>query len=122
MSKKERPHQPKIHSETKNSLIAVLLAGIAVILVLAAVDKAGPVGRFVYLILQNLFGWGYYLLPTIAALIAFLFLVARQKVFVTTSFLGAKMNHTGVTTGCATCHDGTTAKGKSGSHITTSAA
>ncbi len=91
MSKKERPHQPKIHSETKNSLIAVLLAGIAVILVLAAVDKAGPVGRFVYLILQNLFGWGYYLLPTIAALIAFLFLVARQKVFVTTSFLGAAL-------------------------------
>jgi len=91
MSKKERPHQPKIHSETKNSLIAIALIGIAVILILAAVDKAGPVGRFIYVILQNLFGWGYYMLPTIAVLVAFLFLIARQRVFVVTSFLGAAL-------------------------------
>ena len=91
MSKKERPHQPKIHSETKNSLIAIALIGVAVILILAAVDKAGPVGRFIYLILQNLFGWGYYMLPTIAVLVAFLFLIARQRVFVATSLLGATL-------------------------------
>ena len=32
------------------------------------------------------------------------------------------MNHTGITTGCATCHNGSTAIGKTGSHILTTAA
>ncbi len=38
----------------------------------------------------------------------------------TTSFLGATYDHTGITGGCATCHNGTTALGKPATHIPTS--
>src|SRR5262249_23510547 len=39
----------------------------------------------------------------------------------TVAFASTKMNHTGITTGCATCHNGTTAVGKSATHIPTTA-
>ncbi len=40
----------------------------------------------------------------------------------TSGWLGAKFSHSGVVAGsCATCHNGTTARGKSPSHIVTSA-
>jgi hypothetical protein len=40
----------------------------------------------------------------------------------TTSFAGATMDHTGITTGCARCHNGTIATGKPATHIATTAA
>lgn len=89
MSRKEKRGQSRINPETKNSIFAVSLLGISVLLGLAAFEKAGPVGNFTHSILTNLFGWGYYLLPTIAVLVAVLFLIARQKVFIATSFVGA---------------------------------
>jgi hypothetical protein len=36
------------------------------------------------------------------------------------SFLGATFDHTGITSGCATCHNGTAALGKGTNHIATS--
>lgn len=91
MARKDKRSEKKIHPETKNSIAAVLFAGLSVVLILAAFDKAGPVGKFAYLILQNLFGWGYYLLPVTALLIAVLFFFARQKIFLTTSLVGASL-------------------------------
>lgn len=91
MSKKDKRPQEKINPETKNSIVAVFLLGLATLLVLAAFGKAGPVGQFIYLILNNLFGWGYYLLPTISVLVALLFLLARQKIFMATSLIGASL-------------------------------
>jgi hypothetical protein len=38
----------------------------------------------------------------------------------TTAFAGAKFDHTGITGNCASCHDGTTAPGKNGTHVPTS--
>jgi hypothetical protein len=38
----------------------------------------------------------------------------------TTTWLGADFDHTGITTGCVTCHNGTKAVGKQGTHMPTS--
>lgn len=38
----------------------------------------------------------------------------------TTAFAGAKYDHTGITTNCASCHDGLVALGKNGTHVPTS--
>lgn len=86
---KKNKLSPKISPETKNSVMAVLLIGLAVILILAIFDKAGPVGRLAYFVLKNFLGWGYYLLPAVAVLIALLFLFSRQRVGVGTSLIGA---------------------------------
>ncbi len=80
-----------VNPETKNSIIAIFLIGLALILILAAFQKAGPVGEFIHLILNNLFGWGYYLLPTIAILVAVFFLFSRQRVLIGTSMMGAAL-------------------------------
>lgn len=88
MAKKER-NSFLVNPETKNSIVAVLLIGVSVLLALAALDKAGPVGQFIYFALEKLFGWGYYLLPTIAVTVALLFLFAKQRVFIATSLIGS---------------------------------
>jgi S-DNA-T family DNA segregation ATPase FtsK/SpoIIIE len=80
-----------VNPETKNSIAAILLIGIAFLLALAAFEKAGPVGQFAYLVLSNLFGLGYYLLPTIALAVALLFLFSRKKVFIATSLIGSSL-------------------------------
>ncbi len=89
MSRKDKKSQPKINPETKNSILGILLIGIAALLILAAIRKAGPVGEFVYLILENLFGFGYYLLPTLAVLVALVFFFSRQRIFIATSLIGS---------------------------------
>ncbi len=90
MSKKNRKTEsPLISPETKKSIVAILLAGFAVLFLLAAFQKAGPVGEFIYLVLEKLFGWGYFLLPITALLVAVLFLFARQRVLMLTSAIGS---------------------------------
>ncbi|TSC89710.1 MAG: putative cell division FtsK/SpoIIIE [Parcubacteria group bacterium Gr01-1014_3] len=85
--------KPKIHinPETKNSIVAILLAGLSVVLFLAAFDKAGPAGRLIYMGLNYLFGWGYYLVPTISLLVAALFLFNRKNVFIGSSLIGSAL-------------------------------
>lgn len=89
MARKDKKTLSKINPETKNSILGILLLGVAILLILAAIGKAGPVGQFLYLILQNFFGWGYYLLPTIAVLVALVFFFSHQRIFIATSFIGA---------------------------------
>ncbi|MDP1719203.1 MAG: DNA translocase FtsK, partial [bacterium] len=89
MSRKDKKKIERIHPETKNSILAVVLVGVAVLLLLAAFHKAGPVGDFVYLVLEKVFGWGYFLLPTICILVAGAFLLAKQKLFIATSVVGS---------------------------------
>ena len=40
----------------------------------------------------------------------------------TTTFSGAAFNHPGITSGCASCHNGTPAQGKNSGHVATTAA
>jgi len=79
----------RLSNETKKSVIAILLLGLAAILILARFNKAGPVGNFIYIGLNMLLGWGYYLIPFIFLLVAFLFLLSHQRKFVGMTFLGA---------------------------------
>lgn len=91
MKRKDKNKTSRIHPETKNSILAVILVGIAILLLLAAFHKAGPVGDFVYWALEKVFGWGYYLLPTIALLVSGTFLLARQKIFITNTIIGSAL-------------------------------
>ena len=63
----QRPEQdpPKktLHSETKTSILAVALVGLALLLVLSGFKWAGPAGDFIFNLLEKLLGWGYFLAP-----------------------------------------------------------
>lgn len=79
----------QIAPETKKSASAILLLGLAAILILASIGKAGPAGSFTFASLNKLFGWGYYLLPAVAVLVAVIFLATREKQFFGITFAGA---------------------------------
>ena len=80
---------PQIAPETKKSATAILLFGLAALLILSALEKAGPAGIFIFTVLERLFGWGYYLIPAIAIVVAALFIATREKKFFSITFLGA---------------------------------
>src|SRR3989344_2120550 len=48
----------RLHPETKRSIWAVAFIGVALVLVLAHLHRAGPVGEWIFSILSALFGWG----------------------------------------------------------------
>ncbi len=86
----EKEKKPSaISGETKKSVAAVLLIGFALILILAAFKKAGPIGEMLHQGLDSLVGWGYYLFPVISIAIASVFLVAQEKRFLSPTFIGA---------------------------------
>src|SRR5271157_3159923 len=67
----------RLHPDTKKSIWAVSFIGAAVILVLAGMGDAGPLGQSIYGVLDTLFGWGYFILPT-ALLFAALVLLLSE--------------------------------------------
>ncbi len=89
--KRLRGASAQIHPETKKTVAAILLLGIASILMLARFSLAGPAGNFLFRILDRLFGWGYYLIPAVAFLVALLFLFTLEKKFFSVTFLGAAL-------------------------------
>ncbi len=79
----------KISPETKKSVISIFLLAITAILMLASFNNAGPAGNFIFNFLFKLFGWGYYLFPSIAFLVAVSFLLSHEEKFFGIVFLGA---------------------------------
>ena len=80
---KEKPleieeKEPKIGLETKKSIAAILMIGLAVLLMLAKLGKAGPIGEMAYSGLDSFFGWGYYLLPVMSVVVALVFLIGAS--------------------------------------------
>ena len=86
---KEELEELRLHPETKKSIWAVAFFGVAAILVLASFQNAGPLGGFLYRVFNNLFGWGYYLLPLIFLIIAGVFLTSERRRIYKITFLGA---------------------------------
>lgn len=79
----------RLHPETKKSIWAVILFGIALILLLAGFQNAGPAGSFLYDIFRSLFGWGYYLLPLILVVMGGVFLTSERRKIYGVTFFGA---------------------------------
>jgi S-DNA-T family DNA segregation ATPase FtsK/SpoIIIE len=80
-AEKESEDNVKIHPDIKKSVFIVVFLGLAMVLILAAAGQAGPLGNKFYLLFDKLFGWGYYLLPTISFLIALSFFTSLKKQF-----------------------------------------
>jgi S-DNA-T family DNA segregation ATPase FtsK/SpoIIIE len=78
-----------LRPETKKSLFAIILIGLASILFLSSFKQAGPVGNFLYQILNYLFGWGFYLLSAILLIAALSILVSKQRKIFGITLLGA---------------------------------
>ncbi len=79
----------RMSAGTKKSVAAVLLLGIMAVLLLASFAKAGPAGTFLFDILYKLFGWGYYLWPFIAFVIALSLLLSAEEKFFAMTAVGA---------------------------------
>ncbi|HVN26601.1 MAG TPA: DNA translocase FtsK [Candidatus Paceibacterota bacterium] len=83
------PQEPRLHSETKNSIWAISFLCVAIILILAGFAKAGPAGAAIYQGLHALFGWGYFILPTTLFFAAVVLLSAGRRRIVGMTLLGS---------------------------------
>lgn len=81
--------EPKLNQETKNSVAAVLLIGLAIVMLLASFKKAGPAGDVFYASSALILGVGYYLIPGISLIVALFFLISSQKKFLSMAFIGS---------------------------------
>ena len=75
----QAPPKRTLHSETKLSIVAIALLGLAILLVLSGFHKAGPAGDFIFSTLQKLLGWGYFLAPLILFLIGLNLLTQAKR-------------------------------------------
>ncbi len=81
----------QIHPDIQRTILGILSLCAAVILILALFAKAGPAGAGMYKVLTVLFGFGYYLFPTIFLILAGTFLLSHPKEerTLTITFVGA---------------------------------
>ncbi len=68
-----------ISQETKNSIMGVAAIILSVLSVLSFVDKAGKGGELFSLITRSLFGWGFFIVPFIFALLGFAFIKSISR-------------------------------------------
>ncbi len=85
----EEQEHHRLHPDTKKSIWAVSFICIAIILILAGLSMAGPMGQFLYKILDTLLGWGYFILPTTLVFAAAVFLFSDRKKLVGITLFGA---------------------------------
>lgn len=72
-------------------IFAVILFVLSVFFILAAFSKAGFVGIKVFSIFSKLFGYGYYLLPTVCLILGISFAKSIKRSFGKTRFIGASL-------------------------------
>ncbi len=70
-----------LHPETRKSLFIIIFIALGIVLLLAGLHQAGPVGEWFYSIMQKLFGWGYYILPLVSFILGLSFLSPDQQKF-----------------------------------------
>jgi len=83
---REKHH--RLRPDTKKSIWGISFVGVAIILTLAGIGKAGPVGSWMYGIFDTLFGWGYFVLPLSLLLAAGMFFVSERQKIVGVTLLG----------------------------------
>ncbi|MFH0890738.1 MAG: DNA translocase FtsK [Candidatus Liptonbacteria bacterium] len=79
----------RLHPDTTRSIWAVVCLGVALILSLAGFQKAGPVGEWIFMGLEYLLGWGYFLLPIVFVVVAGILFAYDRKAWVGLTTLGA---------------------------------
>ncbi len=79
----------RISKETLNAIFGVLSTVVAIFLLAAAWNKAGIVGVKAYEFLSYLFGFGYYLVPLVFAILALSFFQSKEKDFALPQILGS---------------------------------
>lgn len=79
----------RVQPEIKVSIIAIGVIGLAIVLLLASFEKAGPAGQLIYQGLDKLFGWGYYLVPAILLTLGVGALANMRRSGLGTTFIGA---------------------------------
>ncbi len=93
--KKETPAQSsRLKNETTSWIFAIAFFVLSVFFMLAAFDKAGFVGRKIYGdsgILSILFGFGYFLIPTVCLTLGISFTRSVKQSFGKTKFIGASL-------------------------------
>lgn len=85
----EVSHFFELHPDAKKSILAILFFGIGILLVLSIFSKAGPAGDFMFKQLSNLFGWGYYIMPLLLFVTAFIFVMADRRRVVGATVIGS---------------------------------
>ena len=91
-NKKERKEEEKkrgLHPDTKASILAIIFLGSAAIFFLSGLGWAGPIGEYIYLGLETLLGWGYYLIPAALALMGINALSKNDQFLATPTIVGA---------------------------------
>lgn len=78
----------RLHPETKKSIWALLLLGVAIILALAGFGKAGPAGRLLFIGLHALLGVGYFLLPFAFIFVAAILIYSHRRKVLAMTLLG----------------------------------
>jgi len=84
---KEEKH--RLHPDTKKSLWAIVFVAVAIILILAEFQKAGPAGSVLYNGLSFLFGIGYFILPLTLFGLAIILLSSEKPRFISITILSA---------------------------------
>jgi len=79
----------ELQPETKNGVLIILLAVLAVISVLSYFDKAGVLGEYFLKTFTFLFGWGYFLIPAVLLLSVFSLLKSLHKDIYFSTLIGA---------------------------------
>lgn len=77
-----------LKDETMHFSIATMLFFVAIFMMAAAFQTAGPVGDFLYSNLETFFGIGYYLIPASFFILAMAFFKDIEKRFVNIKFFG----------------------------------
>ncbi|KKW46386.1 MAG: cell division FtsK/SpoIIIE [Parcubacteria group bacterium GW2011_GWB1_56_8] len=88
---REREERHRLHPETKKSIWATLFVFLAILLVLAGFDKAGPAGMTLHQLLAALFGWGYFILPLILFTVAGVFFFSEREKLIGVTLFGATL-------------------------------
>ncbi|KKQ78074.1 MAG: translocase FtsK protein [Parcubacteria group bacterium GW2011_GWA1_38_7] len=81
----------KLKDETISWILAIIFFMLSIFFVLASFHKAGFVGTKVFDIFSKLFGYGYYLLPTVFFILGISFTNSIKRSFGATKFIGASL-------------------------------
>lgn len=78
----------RIKDETKHGILAIVLFALSIFFILSRLQAAGVVGDYTYQTIDMLFGFGYYLVPTIFFILGVSFLRSVRPNFISTRFMG----------------------------------